>query len=595
MINSAGAGYLRRPVQEVIGRTDDELFAPEMARTIRERDRAIVASGETRTDEYAEFVDGQRRTFLAIKGPCRDAQGRITGVFGISRDISDRKLERSLFTGILQGSHDIVSAIDRDFRFVAFNAALQREYKEGFGAELTRGARISDVLADHPEDLARRLSVLGRALRGEESQEVWTVGEPRRGSRWYDVRVTPIRDETGHVIGGSIIGRDITKQREAESRLRRSEARFRALGLQAPVGIFETDRCGQCTFVNTRWCELTGLAMEEALGRVWSEAVHPDDLARVAFAWDQAIERRGEFHADYRLQRADTEDVWVSAAAAPLVDAVGEPGGWLGTVMDVTERRRTEEEIRSNRDEIRLLNDRLASRAHALEAANRELETFSYSVSHDLRTPLRAIDGFTRALDEDYGAQLDAKAHDYMDRVRRATRRMGQIIDDLLLLSRLARGELRSERVDLTALAGEVDAALRGSQPGRDVAFSVAPGLCATGDSRLLRLVLENLLGNAWKYTSRQPRAQIAFGMENGAGERVFYVRDDGAGFDMAYAGKLFGAFQRLHNADEFPGSGIGLATVARIVQRHGGRTWAEGAVGQGATFYFTLGKGADS
>jgi light-regulated signal transduction histidine kinase (bacteriophytochrome) len=216
-------------------------------------------------------------------------------------------------------------------------------------------------------------------------------------------------------------------------------------------------------------------------------------------------------------------------------------------------------------------------------------------VSHDLRTPLRAIDGFTRALEEDYGGSLDDKAHDYIERVRRATRRMGQIIDDLLLLSRLARDEIRTERVDLTALAGEVDAALRAAQPDRDVAFTAAPGLCATGDSRLLRLVLENLLDNAWKYTSRKPRARIAFGMVNGAGEPVFFVRDDGAGFDMAYADKLFGAFQRLHGSDEFPGSGIGLATVARIVHRHGGRTWAEGATGQGATFYFTLGKGAES
>jgi light-regulated signal transduction histidine kinase (bacteriophytochrome) len=172
---------------------------------------------------------------------------------------------------------------------------------------------------------------------------------------------------------------------------------------------------------------------------------------------------------------------------------------------------------------------------------------------------------------------------------------MGQIIDDLLQLSRLSRGELRSEPVDMTALAGEVDAALRAAQPEREVEFEAMPGLRATGDSRMLRLVLENLLGNAWKYTSRQPRARIGFGMENGAGEPVFFVRDDGAGFDMAYADKLFGAFQRLHSASEFPGSGIGLATVARVVQRHGGRAWAEGAPGRGATFYFTLGKGAPS
>ena len=169
-------------------------------------------------------------------------------------------------------------------------------------------------------------------------------------------------------------------------------------------------------------------------------------------------------------------------------------------------------------------------------------------MSHDLRTPLRAIDGFIRALEEDYGEQLDADARGYIERVRRATRRMGQIIDDLLQLSRLSRGELRSEAVDLTTLAGEVDAALRAAQPDREVEFVVrARRSCAVGDSRMLRLVLENLLGNAWKYTSRNPGPVIAFGMENGAGEPVFFVRDDGAGFDMAYVDKLFGAFQRLH------------------------------------------------
>jgi PAS domain S-box-containing protein len=581
MINSAGASYLGRPVEEVLGRTDDDLFAPEMARAIRDRDRAVLETGTIRTDEYAEFVGGEHRTFLAIKGPCRDARGRLTGVFGISRDITDRRLERSLLTGILEGTSDVVFAIDRDFRFVAMNSSLKREYAEGFGAEPAVGARLSDVLAGHPQELAQRLAVLGRAFRGEESQEVWGMGKAGAGHRWFDVRASPLRDETGHVIGGSVIGRDITGQREAEALLRAKEARFRALGLQAPVGIFETDAGGHCTFVNTRWCELTGLAPDMALGRVWSQAVHPDDLARVAFAWDRAIEVQGEFRAEYRLRREDGPDVWVSAVAAAVVDAMGRQGGWLGTVVDVTERRRSEEELRRHRA--------------ALEASNRELETFSYSVSHDLRTPLRAIDGFSRALEEDYGPGLDPAARGYIERVRRATHRMGQIIDDLLQLSRLSRGELRSEPVDMTALAGEVDAALRAAQPEREVEFEAMPGLRATGDSRMLRLVLENLLGNAWKYTSRQPRARIGFGMENGAGEPVFFVRDDGAGFDMAYADKLFGAFQRLHSASEFPGSGIGLATVARVVQRHGGRAWAEGAPGRGATFYFTLGKGAPS
>jgi light-regulated signal transduction histidine kinase (bacteriophytochrome) len=231
-------------------------------------------------------------------------------------------------------------------------------------------------------------------------------------------------------------------------------------------------------------------------------------------------------------------------------------------------------------------------RTAELEVANRELESFSYSVSHDLRAPLRGIDGFSRALEEDYGAALDAEARGYIERIRNATQRMGQIIDDLLLLSRVARTELRRESVDLSAVAREVDAALRAAEPGRNVAFEVTDGLHAQADERLVRLLLENLLGNAWKYTSRCARAHVSFGSGEGRGEPAFCVHDDGAGFDMAYAHKLFGAFQRLHSSSEFPGSGIGLATVARIVERHGGRVWAEGEVGKGATFSFTLGQG---
>jgi PAS domain S-box-containing protein len=593
MINTAGAAYVGKKVEEVLGRTDEDIFAPDMARFIREYDRRILEDGETRTDEYAEMKDGVRRTYLATKGPCRDALGQITGVFGISRDVTEHKLEATLLKGILEGTNDVFSALDRDFRFVAFNDALRRAYRDGFGVDLAMGARLSEVLADHPEALAQRLRVLGEALRGEQTQTTWSIESPGPEARFYDVRASPLRDETGHVIGGALIGRDITQTLEKEGALRGSEARFRALSLQAPVGIFVTDAGGRCTFVNTRWCELSGLRPEEAIGQAWSHAVHLDDLVRVAFAWDAAIERGQEFRAEYRLQRPDGQVIWVSGSAAPVVDTLGRTEGWLGTVVDVTERRRHEEELRQNRDAIGALSQDLAKRAAALQSANRELESFSYSVSHDLRTPLRAIDGFTRALEEDYGPGLDQQARHYIERVRRATRRMGQIIDDLLELSRVARGDLRLETVDLTALALEVDAGLRSAHAERDVRFTAAPGLLARGDPSLLRLVLENLLGNAWKYTSRQAHARIEFGCRSDGAEPAYFVRDNGAGFDMAYADKLFGAFQRLHDPSEFPGSGIGLATVARIVARHGGRVFAEGAEGRGACFYFTLEKGA--
>lgn len=236
------------------------------------------------------------------------------------------------------------------------------------------------------------------------------------------------------------------------------------------------------------------------------------------------------------------------------------------------------------------LERRVKERTAALEAVNHELEAFSYSVSHDLRSPLRAIDGFSMILLQDFSAQLDAEAMDYLRRVRAAAQRMDSLISDLLSLSRLSRQELRGGTVDLSGLARSVAHELRAADSDRAVDIVVADDLVTTGDSQLLRIVLENLLGNAWKFTSRRQAAHIEFGaLERTNGVRVFFVRDDGAGFDQAYAAKLFGAFQRLHSVTEFEGSGIGLATVQRIVHRHAGQVWAEGAVDEGATFYFEL------
>ncbi len=224
-----------------------------------------------------------------------------------------------------------------------------------------------------------------------------------------------------------------------------------------------------------------------------------------------------------------------------------------------------------------------------LKAANQELEAFSYSVSHDLRAPLRSIDGFSQALLEDYADRFDDQGRHYLARVRAGTQRMGELIDDLLQLSRVTRAEIRRETVDLSALANSVVADLKRAEPPRRVDVVIQPGLQTEGDAKLLRIALVNLLSNAWKFTGHQPAARIELGVQDNGGERAFYVRDNGVGFDMAYAGKLFGAFQRLHAQGEFPGTGIGLATVQRIINRHGGRVWAEAAVNQGASFYFAL------
>lgn len=233
----------------------------------------------------------------------------------------------------------------------------------------------------------------------------------------------------------------------------------------------------------------------------------------------------------------------------------------------------------------------VAERTQELQRANQELEAFSYSVAHDLRAPLRGIDGFSQVLLKGYADKLDAQGRLYLQQVRESAQQMGRLIDDLLVLSRVARSEPRRKRVDLSALASSLLTRLQDHEPGRRAEIVVADGLIVQGDPGLLEVLLQNLLDNAWKFTGKCAVTRIEVGVRHGRGQPVFFIRDNGAGFDMAYADKLFGVFQRLHSTAEFEGTGIGLATVQRIVQRHGGRVWAEGAVGRGATVYFTLNK----
>jgi light-regulated signal transduction histidine kinase (bacteriophytochrome) len=253
----------------------------------------------------------------------------------------------------------------------------------------------------------------------------------------------------------------------------------------------------------------------------------------------------------------------------------------------LTQIEQRDTSLRVARDELEV---RVRDRTAELEATNKELEAFSYSVSHDLRAPLRSIDGFSKAILDQYGAQLDEHACHYLDRIRAGSQKMSELINDLLDLSRINRAALKKESISLTAIARSVIADLQSGEPSRKVAIEIPDGLSAHGDARMATIVLVNLLGNAWKYSAKQPEAKITFGQENQGNETISYVRDNGAGFDMAYAGKLFAPFQRLHHDSEFEGTGIGLATVQRIISRHGGRIWVEAAVNDGATFFFTLG-----
>jgi len=319
---------------------------------------------------------------------------------------------------------------------------------------------------------------------------------------------------------------------------------------------------------------------------MWPNLVHPDDLPALDKAVADSLRDASEFAAEFRILRPDGKQRWISARATVVRDGHGQPNRMVGINIDVTEQKQAEEQVRILNAS---LESRVAERTRELSNANKELESFSYSVSHDLRAPLRTIDGFSLALLEDCGSRLDEVCTGHLQRIRTAAQRMGALIDDLLNLSRVTRASLNVQNFDLSAIAADVAKELQVSQPERQVAWKIQPALLAAGDSQLLRVAIENLLNNAWKFTSKRSDSLIEFGAAQKNGETAFFVKDNGAGFDPAYADRLFGAFQRLHGAAEFPGTGVGLATVQRVIHRHGGRIWAESSLDHGATFFFTL------
>ena len=372
---------------------------------------------------------------------------------------------------------------------------------------------------------------------------------------------------------------------EAEHTLHASETLFRALVESAPDGIVITDQDGRIALVNSQTEALFGYRREELLGQA-VEILIPERFRhghvglRRGYAGQPHTRPMGEGLELYGRRR-NGEEFPVSISLSPIHDDA--ETRIFCDIRDITARHAAEQRIQE-------LNAHLARQNAELLALNQELEAFSYSVSHDLRAPLRAIDGFSRILLRENAAQLDAPGQDRLTRVRLAAQKMGTLIDTLLKLSRVTRAELQIQAVDLSALASEIIEELRKQEPDHPVEFSAPEGMTAHCDPRFARIALDNLLRNAWKFSARRADARIEFVSGGQRGETVYTVRDNGAGFDMAYADRLFGAFQRLHDAHDFPGIGIGLATVQRIVRKHGGRIWAEGAVDGGASFHFTLG-----
>jgi PAS domain S-box-containing protein len=397
-----------------------------------------------------------------------------------------------------------------------------------------------------------------------------------------------IRERTGELERRNVqLAAEIAERKQAEEALRKSEERLNRAEEIAHVGSWELDLLSNHLSWSDEVYRIFGLKPQEfgATYEAFLEAVHPDDRQTVDAAYSSSLrEGKDAYEIEHRVvRRIDGEVRIVYEKCEHIRDENGRIIRSVGMVHDITERKQTEEKINK-------LNEALKSHAAELEASNKELEAFTYSVSHDLRAPVRKIEGFSRALLEDYAEAIDEQGQDYLKRLRGAADKMKQLIEDLLNLSHLTRAEMKREETDLGALAQTIAEDLQKSQPERKAEFKIDKKLVAKVDRRLFEIALENLLGNAWKFTSTQPEARIEFTATEENGEMVYLVRDNGVGFDMTYADRLFIPFQRLHSTDEFPGTGIGLATVKRIIDRHGGRIWVEGGVEKGATFFFTLG-----
>ena len=506
---------------------------------------------------------------------------RITRMRG---DFVDRF---ELYRSLLEQGNQVVFQVDDNQHFSYTNAAV----KDILGYDEKEFRTLHDFEAIiHQNDLENFHAirkVCDSDIRDHESVRHQVRMRHDDGDwRWYRMILT---DKRGfeHIQSRLLLIRDIHEETTLYERLRESKIRFEHLFQEAPVGYHSLDGDFTIIDINKSELNLLGYSRQEVIGKkTWADLIAPEDLPTFEQHKKDLLEKGYVENLQYSIVRKDGTRRSVILNGRAFFDEQDRLLYTLGNVVDMTDQVRAEEEIRRLNVS---LEEKVKERTRELEMANRELESFAYSVSHDLRAPLRGIDGFSRVLVEQYADKLHQQGLDYLDRIRKASQRMGMLIDDLLMLSRITRQDLNREQVDLGIISTEILEAHQEKEPKRNVGFDIAGELTATGDPSLLRILMQNLLDNAWKYSSNRAQAYIEVGRANMDGRRYVFVRDNGVGFNMKYHDKLFVPFQRLHTQDDFPGTGIGLATVQRIISRHGGSIHAESKENEGSVFYFFL------
>jgi PAS domain S-box-containing protein len=538
-------------------------------KTFSDDDLALM---KTVTDQVATAME-RMRAQQALQELNEQLEQRVRERTAELRQTMDLvESERRRFKAVLDDLPVYVALLTPDYHVPLAN----RFFEERFGR--SEGRRCYEYLFNRTEpcEICETFKVLKTH---EPHQWEWTGPDGHN----YEIHDFPFTDVDGSPLIMEV-GLDITDRKKAEKALHLASAYNRSL-IEASLDPLVTINAeGKITDVNAAAEKATGCSRQELIGTDFSDYFTEPDRARAGYL---QVFREGSVQ-DYALELRNRygQSIPVLYNASVYRDAAGEVMGVFAAARDITERKRVEEELRRLNDE---LEQRVAARTAELAASNRELEAFAYSVSHDLRAPLRAMDGFSQAVLEDHADKLDRQGKDHLRRVRAASQRMGQMIDGILSLSRTARSEMECTAVDLSLMAETIAGEMVRAEPARQVQFVIEPHMIVYADANLLRIMLENLIGNAWKFTSKHPQARIEVGTTQQDGQKAYFVRDDGAGFDMTYANNLFGAFRRLHTNAEFEGTGVGLATVQRIIHRHGGRVWAEGHVEKGAVFFFTL------